>query len=306
MEKGKDYIYRKDAQVNWFRKVGIEGIAIWIQEFLENGVTGNIFLDVGETERDIFLQEYFYSVEDMRFRNDFRKAIRRVFLQWNCSHDDISLFFRLLNLIGWTRIIDCFDELLTMGLNEDLKNIRYEDFDMHERLLAVLFGLKKHNEGIKSLVRRDIKDNRFTQLCFRKSWEISGDIMDTVEYLPDLFRCGREFPLTHFTFSQFIKKVGVPNFIENFESIWKKLENPSDKDSFREYLTAIGVSWFLIDDLFVFYFPWEIQKEWEIKIKDPTVIFESADQEDKICDIHKEEEEFDQMKEELSSLEVIE
>jgi hypothetical protein len=276
----REFLYRKEEQVEWFNKIGVDEFAIWIKDFLTHGWRDIFVLNVGESDRDIFLKEYFYSVDDARFRENFRKAILRLLLQWNCSYDDISLLYKLFNMIGWTRNIDCFDKLLDMALNEEIKHISYrKTINMHERLLAVLFSLKIKNDGIISLIERDIKDHRFAQLCFRKSWETTGNIMDSIKYLPDLFECGKEFPLTHLTFSRFIRKIGAPNFVNNFESICKELKRLEYRISLLNYLSVIGVEWFLIEKFLVFRFPWDKQREWSIELRDPDLIFGFADQE---------------------------
>ncbi|MGD2246843.1 MAG: hypothetical protein PVF58_00440 [Candidatus Methanofastidiosia archaeon] len=237
----KPLLYKKEEQIKWFNSIDIEEFAVWIKNFLMYGWRDNIVVDIGRADRDIILKDYFYSVDDTRFKENFRKAILRLLLQWNRSHDDISLLFEVLNIIGWTRNIDCFDKLLIMALNENLKNVTYKDINMHERLLAVLFGLGKFHNGIKTIVKRDIKDYRFTQLCFRKNWEMTGNIADSIDYLPDLFICGKKLPSARSTFYRFVTKIGIPNFEDKFGVIWKSLDNVEDKMSLLSYVFSTEI-----------------------------------------------------------------
>lgn len=231
----------KEEQVEWFRSSSVSELTKWVRRFLENQDTTPLVLFLGDMEPDIYLKNYIYSMDDLEIKEKFQITVYELFRRWSFGNNDsIELLFYLLNLIGFTRNIKCFEKLVLIAMNQQFKEIFYGDYNIHERILAVLFGLEHHDPRIELIAHRDIEDCRFVNLCFRKIIELTGDILHVASHLPLLFECKKEFSINLFTFKRFIKIIGYQNLVNHYEQIYLILDSENRK-TFNQYLDSLNL-----------------------------------------------------------------
>lgn len=166
----------------YLASLSLSQLETWLKLFLRYGYSGPVGLVVRDDLRsNVFADEIWDLIgsescslapqerEDLRKR--IKSALRKLLDSWTLPSDSPEYLFELVSLIGYTRSINCYNRLIDLAYEGELRGVG-EKFDIHREILRALFGMKgrKRRSKLKTILSRDINDPRYSALCFRKYW----------------------------------------------------------------------------------------------------------------------------------------
>ena len=177
-------IYDQEKKVAWLAEKNVSDLAIWIEDFLRNGITKRLSI-YRQERRDLVLVHYLNNTDNASFIHKFRDSITELIRTVTLTERNLSFYNDLITIAGLTRCVDASGRLDQIAFGGGLKGKFCGVEELHEKTLAVLLGFRERTLHAETIIRRDIEFPQYCQLCFRGCLDLLG-IESALDYLPKL------------------------------------------------------------------------------------------------------------------------